>query len=237
MRPGSVFLLLPGEHHTYRFAEPLTLLNFMFTGRLLRTYRPALERMPGFARLFRHGSSKEELQVDSAAIAELDVLASVIVSESQSRLPGQELVQTVSLVNALVLILRRCQGEMVAMHSSSILAPAITYMTCHFQNRIQMKDLARLVNLSEISFYRKFIQEIGQPPIQWLLKLRMRKAMEFLGRMDLTIAEVAASVGFNDPLYFSRQFSRVAGCSPREYRDSEHGRRDVFHGEQVSKLY
>ena len=237
MRPGSVFLLLPGEHHTYHFSEPLTLLNFMFTSRLLRSYQPALEKMAVFGRLFRKSENKEELQVDSSTIAELDILANTIVSEGQSRLPGQTLAQTLCLINALLLVLRRCQNAQSTMRCSSILAPAVCHMTCHFQNKIQMRELARKCNLSESTFYRRFVQEIGLPPTQWLLKLRMRKAMEFLMRTDLTIAEVAASVGFGDPLYFSRLFSRVTGCSPRKYRDSEHGHREVFHGEQFADFW
>jgi len=209
----------------------------MFTGRLLRSYRNALEKMPGFSRLFRESVSKEELQVDTSTIAELDILANTIVSEEQSRLPGQSLAQTLSLINALLLVLRRCQDAQATMRCSSILAPAVCHMTYHFQRKIQMRELARMCNVSEITFYRRFLQEIGLPPTQWLLKLRVRKAMEFLMRTDLTIAEVAASVGFGDPLYFSRLFSRVTGCSPRKYRDSEHGHREVFHGEQFADFW
>lgn len=48
LRPGSVFLLHPGESHAYEYSEPLTLMNFMFDSQILRPYRKSLS---GLARL------------------------------------------------------------------------------------------------------------------------------------------------------------------------------------------
>jgi AraC family transcriptional regulator of arabinose operon len=46
----------------------------------------------------------------------------------------------------------------------------------------------------------------------------MARARQLLITSDHTVAEIAASVGYPDPFYFSRQFSAVNGVSPREFR-------------------
>ena len=54
--------------------------------------------------------------------------------------------------------------------------------------------------------------------IDYLIRLRIQKATELLADGELRIGEVVLACGFNDSNYFTRQFWRVTGRSPREYR-------------------
>ena len=54
-------------------------------------------------------------------------------------------------------------------------------------------------------------------PAQFLMRYRIGEAAAMLRNTGLAIGEIAASVGFRDPLYFSRVFKRIKGVSPREY--------------------
>ena len=54
--------------------------------------------------------------------------------------------------------------------------------------------------------------------IDFLLNLRLRKAAEMLFNSDCNIAETALNTGFHDSNYFTRQFRKKFGRSPREYR-------------------
>lgn len=60
----------------------------------------------------------------------------------------------------------------------------------------------------------------GYSPYEYLRVMRMKKAAEMLLTEDLTIAEVAYSVGINDPFYFSKCFKNQFGVSPSAYRKS-----------------
>jgi AraC-like DNA-binding protein len=67
---------------------------------------------------------------------------------------------------------------------------------------------------------RLFKQHTKITPVTFLLKLRIDKARLLLReRLELTVEQIASSVGFHDPLYFSKQFRRWYGVSPTEYRE------------------
>ena len=60
--------------------------------------------------------------------------------------------------------------------------------------------------------------------MQYILSLRMANAQSLLESTRCNITEVAAAVGYDDPLYFSRLFRRHTGFSPTEYRKRVNGR-------------
>ncbi|MNP73242.1 HTH-type transcriptional activator RhaS [compost metagenome] len=71
---------------------------------------------------------------------------------------------------------------------------------------------------------RIFKKETGLTPVTYLLKLRIDKSRQLLReRPELSIEQIAASVGLADALYFSRQFRRFHGESPSAYRKNASG--------------
>ncbi len=70
-----------------------------------------------------------------------------------------------------------------------------------------------------VSTFRRHWRRLGQaPPARFVARLRMREARRLLAETRLAVAEVAARVGFEDALYFSRRFRMETGMAPREYR-------------------
>ena len=94
---------------------------------------------------------------------------------------------------------------------------AIRWLFLQYTQSITIDQLAKSLGYHRTHLSRIFKQRTGQSPAQYLMKIRMEKAKELLGR-SLTITEVAASVGYSDPLYFSRQFRKWTGESPTDYR-------------------
>jgi signal transduction histidine kinase/ligand-binding sensor domain-containing protein/DNA-binding response OmpR family regulator len=80
------------------------------------------------------------------------------------------------------------------------------------------EQLCRTVHLSQSQLYRKLNALTGEPPNAFIRKIRLHQALEMLTNTQLNISEVAYAVGFNDPNYFSRAFSKEYGKSPGEYR-------------------
>jgi AraC family transcriptional regulator len=79
-------------------------------------------------------------------------------------------------------------------------------------------DLAREAGLSPFHFLRAFKRATGITPHQWLLRTRLRKAVERLVTCRDPITEIALDVGFDDLSNFIRSFRAEFGVSPREYR-------------------
>ncbi len=79
---------------------------------------------------------------------------------------------------------------------------------------LSIATLAAGVNLSPSRFAHLFYREVGTSPARYLHALRMLRARLLLERTFLSVKEVMALVGCNDPSHFSRDFRRIHGVEP-----------------------
>lgn len=79
------------------------------------------------------------------------------------------------------------------------------------------KEAAKLT-ISKVHYCRLFQQEIGITPWRYVLECRMRYASILLLTTQLRIKEIAFQCGFAGEFHFSREFKKITGLSPREYR-------------------
>ncbi|MBQ4051712.1 MAG: AraC family transcriptional regulator [Oscillospiraceae bacterium] len=94
---------------------------------------------------------------------------------------------------------------------------AVRYISRNFSRDITIEDIADAVGISPSHLYRVFSQELSMAPTKFLTQYRIAEACTLLRSGGMTVGEVAASVGFSDPLYFSRVFKKVKGSSPTAY--------------------
>ncbi|WP_138205575.1 response regulator transcription factor [Haloimpatiens lingqiaonensis] len=94
---------------------------------------------------------------------------------------------------------------------------ALDYMTEHYNENISLNDVATKVYLSESYLSRKIKKVMGVSFVEYLTKLRVSKAMEYLTEPEAKIAEVASKVGYTDYRYFSHVFKKYTGYSPSEF--------------------
>ncbi len=83
-----------------------------------------------------------------------------------------------------------------------------------------LESYARRYGLSVSRFSELFRKHCGKSPMAYLTELRMQQACTLLDRTDLRIKEIAETLGYNEPFYFSRVFQKQTGMSPRKYRAS-----------------
>jgi AraC family transcriptional regulator, arabinose operon regulatory protein len=95
---------------------------------------------------------------------------------------------------------------------------SISYMKQHLETPLKVPTLAALANLSPSHYTTLFKQHTGYAPIDYLIRLRMHWASQLLDTTDLPVKQIAASLGYDDPLYFSRIFKAVNEASPSQYR-------------------
>jgi AraC family transcriptional regulator of arabinose operon len=91
------------------------------------------------------------------------------------------------------------------------------HLTAHLGEPQDVPGLARLAGLSPSRFAHRFKEETGDSVIAYLMKLRLREGARLLEFSGRSVKEVAGDVGFESPFYFSRQFRRQYGQSPRAY--------------------
>ncbi|MBZ4188028.1 AraC family transcriptional regulator [Niabella beijingensis] len=95
---------------------------------------------------------------------------------------------------------------------------AILYMQERLQESITLKDLSRHSNYSVSRFSNLFKQKTGYAPMDYFMQMKIQQACQLLDFTDKAIKDVAITMGFDDPYYFSKRFKQVIGMPPLKYR-------------------
>ena len=98
------------------------------------------------------------------------------------------------------------------------LQSAVAHVTKHFARDVSESDVAQLCGMSPWHFCREFKAQFGVTFLEYLTAHRMTEAKRLLCNPDMSVADVAAAVGFGDPSYFARVFRRLEGASPSAYQ-------------------
>jgi AraC-like DNA-binding protein len=118
------------------------------------------------------------------------------------------------------LILESLMGAAAAPPEASAdrVAALRRWIETHWRSDHDFDELARRHDLSPTHFRRLWQRNVGIPPHRFLIEERLRHACRALVQTDTSIAEIARTHGFADPLYFSRRFRAFTGESASAYR-------------------
>ena len=94
--------------------------------------------------------------------------------------------------------------------------PVFNYMMQNVHMPVKVSTLSAIAGVSNSHFFPLFKRATGLSPIEFFIRLRMRRACDLLGNQDLRIKQIADLLGYNDCFYFSRVFKLVTGVAPRE---------------------
>jgi AraC family transcriptional regulator len=98
------------------------------------------------------------------------------------------------------------------------LQQAIDYINEHLDRDLTVAAIATAVELSPYHFSRLFKQSTGLAPHQYVLQCRVERAKQLLRQTELTIAEIAYTVGFANQSHLNRHFKRLLGITPKAVR-------------------
>ena len=99
------------------------------------------------------------------------------------------------------------------------LRQALSFIQQNYNKKISTEQLCELCHLSPQHMIRLFRKHLGITPIQYITKNKISNAIELLRTSELSIAEIAYSLGYDNPSYFSRMFAKEEGFSPSEIRE------------------
>lgn len=95
---------------------------------------------------------------------------------------------------------------------------SIKHIHENFKKPLTNELLAGIEHLSVSQYIELFKKSTGTTPRSYIIELRMRNACDLLARSNLTVAQIAETVGYDDPHYFSRVFKHYRNISPEGYR-------------------
>ncbi|MFF2889594.1 AraC family transcriptional regulator [Paenibacillus sp. NPDC057967] len=100
----------------------------------------------------------------------------------------------------------------------SLAEQVIRYLARNYRETISLEQLAQHMNYTPQYVSRRFKEQMGCSPLDYIIRLRMDAARRLLSETAATLQEAAAYVGYPDTIYFSRMFKKQTGITPGQYR-------------------
>ncbi len=226
---GDVFLLQGRQRHYFYDRNDLDLVNIMYDSEKIQLPENELRKMPGYCAMFmleptfrlQHRFASR-LHLKRVPLAHVEQLAETMEKESRQKEPGYEVVLRACLLELLVYLSRAYTStDSTEAHALLRVGNVIGALEKEYRKEWKLDELLEIAHMSRSNLMRVFRKATGQTPIEYLVRLRIQKSMEMLRNTDLTITEIALEVGFNDSNYFTRQFRRILGESPRQFRTAQ----------------
>ncbi|MNJ34350.1 AraC family transcriptional regulator [Paenibacillus bouchesdurhonensis] len=219
LQPGDGFLILPNQLVSYAsdIATPWRYRWIAFTGAKV----PAL--------LERAGLTPQHPVIHTPTDSSIPQLLLSVLQEFRSKKPSSHLYS----LGCLHLIMAEAEDSHLKESTlpsgesavQKIVKQMIYYISSQYAHHVSIEEMCASLGYNRAYLSRIFKKETGLTPVTYLLKLRIDKSRQLLReRPELSIEQIASSVGLNDALYFSRQFRRFHGQSPSEYRRSAPGK-------------
>ena len=105
-------------------------------------------------------------------------------------------------------------------HNVLRLRPVISYIDEHYTEKIYIEELSAMINVSPDYFTKMFKESIGKTPIDYINAMKVNTAMDLLCTTEMSMTEIADSIGFCNPNYFHQIFKQYMLTSPLAYRKS-----------------
>ncbi len=223
---GDVFLLQGRQRHYFHDRKSLELYNVMYDPARIALPENELRRMPGYCAMFMLEPTYRKqhrfascLHLKRLQLAHVEAICDEMKTECTGRKPGCEIVLRAKLLELIAFLSRAyMQGESTETRALLRVGEVIGAMENDFSKDWKLDELAKIAHMSKSSLLTVFRKATGQTPIDYLMRLRIQRAMEMLLNTDRTITEIAFAAGFNDSNYFTRQFKKVTGLPPRQFR-------------------
>jgi len=221
--PGDLVFIEPGRDHVLASQPPGRDSTHDDTGTLLlcgycnfteETGTPLMDVFPSLAIV-----REEELLQHPWLKSTLDQLS----TEYMSQQPGSELVVNKLTEVVLVELIRinfgrSDQSQFIVALSDKRVAKALQNLHNNPQTSWTLEKLAFEVGMSRAAFAKRFKELVGQPMFEYLTLLRIQRAKELLAETKLPLYDVAARVGYESDLAFTKTFKKHTGNTPTRFR-------------------
>lgn len=109
--------------------------------------------------------------------------------------------------------------EDVEAEANPVVSRAINFLNKSLNKKLSLNELAAEVGYSPTYLSTIFKKETNYSPISYFSHLKILKACELLDYTNMKVKEISFSLGYTDPYYFTKDFTKRMGLSPRNYRN------------------
>ncbi len=207
--PGNLFLIGPGVPSSLK----------PHSGKTCSYFWIALRGRQVSGILSRAGLGKESPLRKDAPVRQMEVLYRKLVEACSSKVDGDLRATAVLYDFFAVLISSGSESRPRSPKQGRLARQAALWLEQNHARRITVGELVGLTGLNGKYFSRLFHKTHGVSPQQYLVQYRMERAKSLLKNPELSVSSVAHSVGYEDPLLFSRVFKKFKGQAPSFFRD------------------
>ena len=217
LTPGAIQLMPAGEVHdgTAAEAESYTLHTFRLTPSLLASVGQEVTGR-------HHFPSQATVVLEDRKLAN-ELLRLHTCMTQPAKEPLMEEVQVLELFEALFARIRHPapqvnQGRLTHQQLQRVR----DFMEAHIADKLALEVLASLVGLDRFRFLKQFKSAVGMTPHAWLLRLRLETALNMIHQgADISMTDVAHTVGFFDQSHFTHAFRSAYGTTPARFQRSQ----------------
>ncbi len=210
LTPGVMFFIFPGHWHTYRPMPDTgwTVYWIGFKGHVVDSR-------------LQNGFFNERMPVYDVGISSfaIDIFRNAMRTAAQAGPNYQQMLSgAVSLLTGIALNVSRTYSSNQT-EARDRIARAKVMMRENLSENLSAQEIAERMHVSYSWFRSAFRRQTGMAPSQYILELKLFRAMELLSDPAMTIKEIAYALDFSSARYFSGFFRKRMGCSPQEYRN------------------
>jgi AraC-like DNA-binding protein len=226
-KKGNLLVINPGVYHSRIMSPGQEAVEFHigFTNIQIQGLPPDFLIPEGISPIFKFSRYEQDLLRQ----------CSEIIAEQEKDEPGRALVLKSMLMRFIVIFLRevymaskgflsdeqsneRYMFNLESYDRVNIVNSIVSYINENYMKDISLDKISKNMYLSSVYISKIFKEEIGESPINYLIKVRLAKALELLKQGNLTIKAVAKSVGYDDAYHFSKLFKKYYGSPPSKFK-------------------
>jgi len=222
---GDVFVIMPNIPHGYRNIDNLDVFHLLIHPQFLQRYKQDLQEIPGVYSLFYiapqlrvtlglpmfwHIPEKMHTSLKKA-IGQLFELCDHVER------PADHLQVHYEVLRLLIFLANTTEHKNVE-HTYGKILDTLEYIHLHYNEPLNIVNLAEYVQMSRGAFCTNFRKSIGQTPAEYIAQHRIMRACNFLLNSNLSITDIAMQCGYYDAAHLSKHFRKYKGMTPMEYR-------------------
>lgn len=219
---GDMFAVSPGVRHAYAELHYTNVINCMFSPEIEKICPPSLKSLPGINLLFdRKEPGYIRLRPDMSERMQVVSLIERLRDEIKNGGVGGELMINSLITEFFTLFSRLCLNRRLSGEGENgcfgYVIKTLSYIEENYERDIDLGAMAEHVGVSPDYLSRQFRRTVGIGPIAFLRGCRLARAAELMGGGE-SLADIARRVGYRYLSHFSRDFKKLTGMPPLEFK-------------------